>query len=74
MKENRATQPGVISQTGQERFLPMMTITMLVLNAVMFTLQLFAPLLLPALDRNPGALLAGEWWRLVTPMFVDLDP
>ncbi len=66
MKENSATQPGVTDQTSQERFLPMMTITMLVLNAVVFTLQLFAPALLPALDRNPLGWQRGSgggWWR-----------
>lgn len=33
-------------------------------------LQFIFPEILSAFRRNPEALLAGEWWRMVTPLFV----
>jgi membrane associated rhomboid family serine protease len=33
-------------------------------------LQFVFPEVLSAFRRNPEALLAGEWWRMVTPLFV----
>jgi rhomboid protease GluP len=47
--------------------------TLLVLGAVAVVtlLQIFAfPSLLPALARQPGEIAGGEWWRLVTALFV----
>ena len=51
--------------------LPVATISILVISAILTSLQLLYPMLLPALDRNVGALRAGQWWRLVTPRFVN---
>lgn len=50
---------------------PLVATTVLVtLTSVMFGLQLAYPGVLPALGRDLPALKAGEWWRLITPLFV----
>ena len=40
------------------------------LTTMMFGLQLAYPEILYALQRDINGLKAGEWWRLVTPLFV----
>lgn len=55
------------------RRLPVATITITVITAIITGLQFFYPALLPALDRNLPALQAGQWWRLITPRFVQPD-
>jgi len=55
------------------RRLPVATITIIVITAIITSLQFFYPALLPALDRNLAALQAGQWWRLITPRFVQPD-
>jgi rhomboid protease GluP len=54
--------------------LPIATMSILILNAITISLQLLYPQILEAFRRNPDALIVGEWWRLITPMFVDPDP
>ena len=39
-------------------------------TALITALQFVFPEILRLFRRNPEALLAGEWWRLVTPLFV----
>lgn len=51
--------------------LPVATISIFVISATLTSLRLLYPMLLPALDRNLEALRAGQWWRLVTPRFVN---
>ena len=46
------------------------SITLLSLTVVVTTLQFIYPAIIPALDRNKEALLAGELWRLITPLFI----
>ncbi|MFN8445864.1 MAG: rhomboid family intramembrane serine protease [Caldilineaceae bacterium] len=50
--------------------LPIATITVVALTAIVTSLQWVYPALLPLLDRNQAALLTGQWWRLVSPRLV----
>ncbi len=52
---------------------PIATMMVLAGTAVVTGLQLIYPEVLNALRRNPGALSAGEWWRLITPIFVQAN-
>ena len=48
--------------------LPITTIAVFAITAIATTLQYFFPLL-PRFERQPGALGAHEYWRLITPIF-----
>lgn len=52
---------------------PLATIIVLSITIVATGLQMQYPDLLSALRRNPDALAAGEWWRMITPLFVHSD-
>ncbi|MEZ4864939.1 MAG: rhomboid family intramembrane serine protease [Caldilineaceae bacterium] len=52
------------------RPLPLATLLVVALTAFITTWQLWNPPLLSLLDRNLAALLAGQWWRLITPRLV----
>src|SRR5690554_6538786 len=69
-----AAQPKNAAQLTAVHSLPAATISMLALNILMYTLQWLNPAVLPAFNRDPAELAAGQWWRLVTPMLVDPDP
>lgn len=64
-KEAATTLPAV-----QQR-LPIITLAVLVITGIGTALQLMFPGVFPALRRDPAALKAGEWWRLVTPLLVN---
>lgn len=49
---------------------PIIAATAVGVAAVAAVVQYAAPLVVPALEREPGALEAGQWWRLVTPLLV----
>jgi len=53
--------------------LPRATIITLSITIVVTGLQLIYPQVLSALRRDPSALTAGEWWRMITPLFVHSD-
>src|SRR4051794_8229350 len=55
------------------RRLPIATIAIIGITTIVTSLQFFYPVLLPTLDRNLSALRAGQWWRLITPRFVQPD-
>jgi rhomboid protease GluP len=52
-------------------YLPLATLTILILTAIVTSLQFFYPEIINMLSRNPNALLAGEWWRLISPVFIN---
>ncbi len=49
---------------------PGMTLVLAAVTAVVSVLGNLNPDILAALGRDRDALLAGQWWRLVTPLFV----
>jgi membrane associated rhomboid family serine protease len=52
---------------------PVATVSVLAVTAVLTVLQFPFPQVRTALWRDQGALAAGQWWRLVTPLFVQYD-
>jgi rhomboid protease GluP len=52
---------------------PIATVTVLAVTTVLTVLQFPFPEVRLALWRDPHALAAGQWWRLVTPLFVQYD-
>ncbi|MCU1416413.1 MAG: hypothetical protein JWP32_587 [Schumannella sp.] len=59
----------VMRARGQSLRWPLMTIGIAVVTLVLSVLALFDEGMLASLGRNRDALLAGEWWRIVTPLF-----
>jgi membrane associated rhomboid family serine protease len=49
---------------------PITAILIIGVTALITTLQFIFPEVLSEFRRNREALLAGEWWRMVTPLFV----
>lgn len=46
------------------------SISILSITFIVTSLQFVFPEIIPALDRNEDALLSGEVWRLITPLFI----
>ncbi len=56
--------------TGRRLAPPGMTLVLAAVTAVISILGNLNPDILAALGRDRDALLSGQWWRLVTPLFV----
>jgi len=54
----------------RKRSVPYSTLLLTLAVAIPTTLQFFFPAILPLFERNYGCFLAGDWWRLVTSLFV----
>jgi membrane associated rhomboid family serine protease len=52
------------------KWTPVVTLLIWLATATTTALQHFLPSLQAALDRRPGAFAHGEWWRLLTALFV----
>jgi rhomboid protease GluP len=52
---------------------PLLSSVLIGATTVVTIWQFFSPELLAALRRDPDALRAGEWWRLLTALFVQPD-
>jgi rhomboid protease GluP len=52
---------------------PVATVAVLLVTVVLTVLQYPFPQVRQALWREPGALAAGQWWRLVTALLVQYD-
>jgi membrane associated rhomboid family serine protease len=50
--------------------IPFATICVLAVTGCVTASQFASPLVLPALERVPGGVAAGQWWRLFTPLLV----
>jgi rhomboid protease GluP len=53
---------------------PVATASVLAITVVLTVLQFPFPAVRLALWRDPDALAAGQWWRLVMPLLVQYDP
>ena len=53
---------------------PICTTTVLVITTVLTVLQFHLPEIRLALWRDPAEVHAGQWWRLITALFVQYDP
>lgn len=56
-----------------KRTLPAATLSLIAITGVVTGLQFIFPEVLSTLRRSPDAFSTGQWWRLVTPMFVQAD-
>jgi hypothetical protein len=62
-----------VGRSRQGSAWPVATAAVLMATAVLTVLQFPFPGVRLALWRDPDALAAGQWWRLVTPLFVQDD-
>lgn len=65
VNEQASPAPAAVKQPT-----PWTMITVFVITAIVTGLGMLNPAVLAALERAPGALSQGEWWRLITPLFV----
>jgi membrane associated rhomboid family serine protease len=66
---NRSRQPlGTLAAPASQ--FPLATLLLFVMVAVPTALQFFFPVILSALERDYARFFSGEWWRVITPLFV----
>jgi membrane associated rhomboid family serine protease len=66
---DRSIQPLHLSKTLARRF-PLATLLLTAAVALPSTLQFFFPAILSAFRRDYTRFVSGDWWRLITPLFV----
>ncbi len=59
----------VMRARGKQFRIPWVTLGIALVTMVVGVLALFDTVLLAAIARDRDALLAGEWWRIITPLF-----
>ena len=70
MNTLNTSHPNTLSDVKAAQRLPVLTIIVVVMTAVGAVLQFVNPAVLTALRRDPNALAAGQWWRLISPLLV----
>ena len=60
----------IIKQSRSHKVLPIVTIIVFRITAILGLIQIAFPQILDVLGRDPEKLISGEWWRIVTPLFV----
>jgi rhomboid protease GluP len=65
------TAKDVAVRQGEPGRLPIVTIVVLTIIVITNGLQFLVPGFLDALRRDPQALAAGQWWRMVSPLLVN---
>jgi len=59
------------SSSTRFRKIPKVTFLIFLVTVIITGLQFFFPALIPVLERTPEALAARQWWRLITPVFIN---
>jgi rhomboid protease GluP len=59
-----------VADLRAKRATPLAAIAIIGCTALITALQFVFPVILADFRRNQGALMAGQWWRMVTPLFV----
>ncbi|GCE31633.1 hypothetical protein KDA_71170 [Dictyobacter alpinus] len=55
------------------RPLPFLPLLVILLSTIFVIWMQFSPVVLQTLQRDPHALAAGQWWRILSPLLVDSD-
>jgi membrane associated rhomboid family serine protease len=66
----QSAEPGADSRRVQKRPRPIVTVAVLAVTIIVTGLQFVFPEVLEQFQRREGALAAGQWWRLISPLFV----
>src|SRR5699024_8070513 len=61
---------GLVAAVNGRVLKPWATLTTWICTAAAGSVQLLHPVSLDQFGRDPAALAAGQWWRMVTPLFV----
>ena len=73
MMHLRDQPASIVSHTGSNRILrrpPWLTLILMAGIGIPTALQFLFPTIVPLLQRDAAAFSAGDWWRIITPLFV----